>query len=303
MSSFLQCILSKTIIILLSSFFIFPIYQCQEKQTLRIYALSALSNDYFGGYVVGAQRLAANKINNDPNLLPNYNISIEALDGKGDTTETLILSLETSSAPSLQVSNSTIAIPIILGAPFSSLSIITSPALAAFNWAQISSAATSVLLSDESSYPTFYRSIASDGLQSQGIITLCETFNWTRIGVLYTNSNYGVYLTSGIIEKGLEKGIKVNAIAFVRDDESSYTNAAKTMADIGVLIIVVIAHAADLLPLFSACEEQGIWGFPYFYLGVDSWLDQARISNWNISRYAKGYLGMFLCANGLYFLR
>ena len=78
-----------------------------------------------------------------------------------------------------------------MGATASSLSAVSNPILSAFNWGQISSASTSVLLSDKSLYPTFYRTIPSDNMQSKAIAILCKYFNWTRIGILNNNDIFG----------------------------------------------------------------------------------------------------------------
>ena len=76
----------------------------------------------------------------------------------------------------------------------SSLSSVTSPALTAMNWLQISSSATSIALSDRIRFKTFYRTIASDHLQAIGIIRLLEYFNWYRFGILYINDAYGIFI-------------------------------------------------------------------------------------------------------------
>ena len=47
--------------------------------------------------------------------------------------------------------------PIVLGAPWSSLSTSTAPVLGTFDMGQISSGATSISLSDTNKYPYFYR--------------------------------------------------------------------------------------------------------------------------------------------------
>ena len=47
--------------------------------------------------------------------------------------------------------------PIILGSPWSSLSMAAAPILNAFDMGLISPGATSVLLSDTNEYPYFYR--------------------------------------------------------------------------------------------------------------------------------------------------
>eukprot|EP01084_Bolivina_argentea_P171605 297320_1 len=121
-----------------------------HKQKLQIYALT---NDY----ILNIQHLAVNDINDRTDLLPNYEIhTIYINDNTDITTDASIINsniLNTLSSILVRDSllsddNSTLTIPIILGTSSSSLSILTSPLLASFNWGQISSASTSSLLSD-----------------------------------------------------------------------------------------------------------------------------------------------------------
>ena len=188
----------------------------ESKQKLLLYALSSVSLGQSGGYIVGAQRLAVNDINNRIDILPNYELHIELINSNNSKTTSLKSALSISSTNSLLWSedNSTIIIPIVLGMPWSSLSIMTAPALAAFNWSQISSSATSILLSDSSSYPTFYRTPPSDDLQAIAIIKLCQQFNWTNIGIININDNYGVYLTNNLLELAPKYNIRARASSF-----------------------------------------------------------------------------------------
>ena len=89
--------------------------------------------------------------------------------------------------------------PIELGCPSSSSSSITAPVMDTINWAQISSSSTSTLLSDNDTFPTFYRTISDDSLQAAGIVGMLEYFNWTKLAVIYPNSLYGGYLAVEIM--------------------------------------------------------------------------------------------------------
>ena len=72
----------------------------------------------------------------------------------GDSQQALIAALDIIQ---YQSTEDQIYYPIVLGAPWSSLSTATASVLGAFNMGQISAGATSIALSDTSRYPYFYR--------------------------------------------------------------------------------------------------------------------------------------------------
>lgn len=280
-----------TLYISLLSYYLHLLYDTTANKTnINIYALTAITKSTPGGYIIGAQRLAIKEINSNNSILSNYNLSLIVLDTDEEKPKAVKLSLGLT-----QIEHGTestdINIPFVLGVTYSVLSITVNPILSAFNWAQISSASTSVLLSDKESYPTFFRSIASDAIQSKGIALLCARFNWTKIGVVHTNDAFGVYLTQNLLELGNKYGFETHAIAFVDENIASILNAVETIKKFEIYIIVVIAHESELNMLFTSLNQYGLMGFPYFYIGVDSWFDKSRIHIGGLAKYSKGYIG------------
>lgn len=56
---------------------------------------------------------------------------------------------------------------------------------------QISYTASCPCLSDRHQYPTFFRTMPSDIYQAQAIAQLALRFNWTWIGAVVANNDYG----------------------------------------------------------------------------------------------------------------
>ena len=293
-------------------------YLCiADKIKINIHALTAIAPDTPGGYIIGAQKLAINEINGNDSILSDYHLSLVVSDTDENEQKCVSLSLGLTQDDIYNKQNDTISIPIVLGLTYSSLSIATNPILSTFNWAQISSGSTSVLLSNTESYPTFYRTIASDYMQARGIALLCQQFNWTKIGILYTGDAFGVYLTQNLLELGNQYGFEAHAIAFADENYKSIINAVHTIQNIGVYIMVVIAHESELNVMFNLLDDNGLMGFPYYYLGVDAWLDsnmfkrisikfnirlpyhlhniyrfdKARIDIGGLTDYSKGFIG------------
>eukprot|EP01084_Bolivina_argentea_P038481 71152_1 len=218
-----------------------------NKHTIQIDAMtitqkSMESGTGIGGYVTAAQYLALESINNDSSLLNDYIFALKIYNTQNNNKRTIEQAIEISDIDTLSLSNSdklSFRVPIMLGTPSSTLSILTNPILGAFDWSQISSYSTSTQLS-EIQYSTFYRTVPSDNIQAKTIVWLCETFNWTNIIILYYGNSYGIYLANEIHELvASKKHIKIHSISYIGNKES-ITNAAITIKQISVYIIILI---------------------------------------------------------------
>jgi len=264
----------------------------QQKETVVLTALTNLNETHgtSGLSVVSAQWLAIQEINANPDLLPGIEIVLQKRDAEGDARHAFLHALDVVHAE--DTDNAThVHFPIILGCPWSSLSSLTSPALGAFENGQISAGATSIALSNKQNHPYFFRTIPSDGLQAQGIILLCQRFNWTKIAVAYVNDAYGLYLSIGIVELSLQYNIDAKAVAFSRGSAVSIKNAVDQIKKLDAWIIVLIVHDSDSLSLFNSFDAVGLTEYPYFYLGVDAWFDTNRIQSSGIENFSMGYIG------------
>ena len=216
-----------------------------DKVVINMYAIT--TSFTVGESLERGHQIAINEINADDTILNGYYLNLTVLKSGDDSTQALLHALQisyTEESTNGNVWNNSTAydFPIVLGCDWSSLSTVTAPTLSAFEWAQISSSSTSVILSETSSFSYFYRTIMNDELQSRSLIELCQIFNWTQIGIIHVNDNYGVYLAVAISELATTHSIEVNSIAFERNKNESYSNAVASMKEIGVYIIIVISH-------------------------------------------------------------
>ena len=213
-----------------------------NKTVINIYALTTITLGEGGRGVVGSQRLHLDEINKNDSIFPDYEFTITPYDSQGDSVTALKYALqmiENEDNLILNYSNETgyteVTLPIVLGAPWSSLSVITAPALGGFNFGMVSSAATSVLLSETGDFPFFYRTPPADNVQSAGVIKLCTEFGWDKIAIMYVNNNYGVYLAISILSLALQENIEAYSIPFEHLSIESYELAAKQISELGVL--------------------------------------------------------------------
>ena len=173
--------------------------ETNNRTIISIYAITTSFS--VGESIQQGHEIAIDLINNNQSILPAFHLNLTVLDSGSDSTKALVHALAISYEEGYESNHdndTNYVIPILLGCDWSTLSTVTAPALAAFLWAQLSASSTSVLLSNKPSFSHFYRTIPSDTLQAASIIHLCQIFDWSKIGVIHVNDNYGVYLSVAI---------------------------------------------------------------------------------------------------------
>ena len=266
---------------------------CLLSEFLNVYTIDSLDH----GATVGYQ-LAFKEINKNEDLLPDYTLRLIELHTGADTTIAVQQVLNLTHDARCSCTNNTetkyISVPIVLGQR-SSICSITAPILNNVQWAQISSYATSIELSDNAKYPTFYRTISDDSLQAAGIVGMLKHFEWTNIAVVYVNDLYGGFLAIEIMNLASADDtteFQVIPIAFNDGDTESIETAVRQLRVSGVFIAILITHSNDISVLFSNLKTEGVWGYPYYYIGVDSWIDSVEtIISKNMTSFTQGYLG------------
>lgn len=184
--------------------------------------------------------------------------------------------------------------PITLAMQYSGLSMAISDTITEANLAQFSGFATNPALTD---YPHFFRNIASDVIQTQALIKLCNKMGWKNIGLFHMTS--GAAFKDSLTQYGQESNVKVTPFEFVEEakDVESITAAVDAMEKSELTIFVLQAYDADLEIMIDAMlkngmiKENGDW-FPYYFLGYDGFLDSATIAgNKKIRKYLSGTVG------------
>ncbi|XP_029196574.2 extracellular calcium-sensing receptor-like [Acropora millepora] len=82
-------------------------------------------------------------------------------------------------------------ISAVIGAASSSISVSVASLVGVDYTPQISYSSTSVLLSDKTIYPSFFRTIPSDTYQAQALADLLLHFGWTYVSIVASDNAYG----------------------------------------------------------------------------------------------------------------
>eukprot|EP01084_Bolivina_argentea_P123417 218706_1 len=260
-----------------------------NKTIIEIHSITTLNGGTTGTSIIPIQRMVLHKLNNSNNMLPNHTLKLCLHDAEGESVEAMAESIKIKLALDNITSNKIIS-PIVLGCPWSAFSWYTSRALELFHFSQISCAATSVQLSKRKS---FFRTIVNDALQGNALVQLCKTFHWTEFGVIYANDNYGINLNKVIELEAAKYNFTVHSRQYIHNDSGSINDAAQFIKNSNIAITILIVKGSDIKSTFDALNRLGLWGFPYFYIGVDSWYDKSDIKMENITNYVNGYVGTF----------
>ncbi|CAI8058335.1 Metabotropic glutamate receptor 8 [Geodia barretti] len=92
----------------------------------------------------------------------------------------------------------------IVGAAGSRVSVPVASLGRLFNMPQVSYASTSPLLSDQTRYSYFRRTIPADDLQVQAMMDILQRFGWNYVSVLHSEDTYG--------SAGVNEFVRVSAI-------------------------------------------------------------------------------------------
>jgi len=82
-------------------------------------------------------------------------------------------------------------ISAVIGAASSPISISVANLIGVDDTPQISYSSTSVLLSDKTVFPSFFRTIPSDTYQAQALADLLKHFGWTYVSIVASDNAYG----------------------------------------------------------------------------------------------------------------
>ena len=164
--------------------------------------------NFYGVNWVEAMLFTIQEINDNPHLLPqNFTLGYDIRDSCNDVPVALkaaldfVLDAGNSSAKSSMSKNCSsryckctdkqTMISAVIGAASSPISINVANLLGVDDTPQISYSSTSVLLSDNTVYHSFFRTIPSDTYQAQALADLLKQFGWTYVSIVASDNSYG----------------------------------------------------------------------------------------------------------------
>lgn len=222
----------------------------------------------------GIQRVEAmmhtlDRINADPNILPNITLGCEIRDSCWHSAVALEQSIEfirdtlvsneeeesqgrcTAEAGSLLMQGKKPIVGLI-GPGSSSVAIQVQNLLQLFNIPQIAYSATSMDLSDKSLYKYFMRVVPSDMQQARAMVDIVKRYSWSYVSAIHTEGNYG--------ESGMEafKDMAAKEGICIAHSDKIYSNAGQRNFD--KLLQKLRGHLPKARVVVCFCEGMTVRG-------------------------------------------
>ncbi|XP_059187985.1 extracellular calcium-sensing receptor-like [Centropristis striata] len=181
-------------------------------------------------------------------------------------------------------------VPLIIGGASSVTAQILSRMLGPLS---ISYLASCPCLSDRHQFPNFFRTIPSDIYQARAIAQLAIRFNWTWIGAVVANNNYGHMAVKVFQEETQGAGV---CLAFVKTLQrerivSDARQAALAIQASTAKVILVFSWYTDVRELFLQLEKINVTDRQF--LASEAWSTSGDLLQHPVtSKVAKGVLGV-----------
>ncbi|XP_071623534.1 taste receptor type 1 member 1 [Heliangelus exortis] len=238
---------------------------------------------YHGYTLSQAMRFAVEEINNSSTLLPNVTLGYDIYDTCSEpanlhATLRALVQREGREVEVLSTfRNYEPQAVAVIGPDCSDVALTTAAVLSVFLVPVISYEASSEVLSQKRLYPSFLRTIPSDGQQVKAIFQLMKDFGWNWVALLGSNNAYG---RDGL--DALQKLLTENdmCVAYrgtlsLNTDASSQElhNLVTILRDIKVNVTVIFANRQSVHPFFEVMVQRNVTGM--VWVGSEDWsLDQ-----------------------------
>ncbi|XP_075434017.1 extracellular calcium-sensing receptor-like [Ascaphus truei] len=243
-----------------------------------------------------AMIFAIEDINSNPDLLPNISLGFQIFDSCVSMRRAVegtfwLLSGGKGSIPNYRCHRGP-PLAGVIGDAASTRSILLAHLLGLYRYPQISYLSTSSLLSDRAQFPSFFRTVPSDVFQSRGLAQLVSYFNWTWVGLLAEDNDYG---QEGILATKMEILRSGACIAFIdfiltsRPDRNS-PHLSRVIATSNANIIVVFSSDLYFIPVVEELLRRNVTGKSW--VASESWSTSALLSKeqyWGILRGTIGF--------------
>lgn len=239
----------------------------------------------------GIQRLEAmlyalDLINDDPHILPNITIGAVILDTCSSDTHALDQSMEfvrsymNKDASEYQCESGDAPryvphkpITGVIGASFSTESIMVANILRLFKIPQISYASTSAELSDKSRFEYFSRVVPPDNFQAQALVEMVRQLGWKYVSTVAVEGDYGEKGIASFVTLAESAGIciAVSEKILRRAEDADYDRIIERLSQkSSARGVVMFADEDETRRMLAATMRLNKTG-QFLWVGSDSW--------------------------------
>ncbi|XP_058860948.1 metabotropic glutamate receptor 4-like [Acipenser ruthenus] len=234
-----------------------------------------------------AMLYAVDRINNDPELLPNITLGARILDTCSRDTHALEQSLTFVQAliekDGTDVKCLSGGPPIItkpervvgvIGASASSVSIMVANILRLFKIPQVSYASTAPELSDNTRYDFFSRVVPPDTYQAQAMVDIVKEMRWNYVSTVASEGNYGESGVDAFIQKSREDGgvCIFTSVKIPREPKAGEFDKVikRLLENSNARVVIMFANEDDIRRVLDAAKKANQTGH-FLWVGSDSW--------------------------------
>ncbi|XP_056334264.1 extracellular calcium-sensing receptor [Danio aesculapii] len=239
-------------------------------------------------------KLAVEEINKRVDLLPNYTLGYKIFDScayplTGQRSAVAVLNGPNEiESPLCADAGPLLA---VIGESGSAQSIVVSRILQPFGIPMISYFSSCACLSDRREFPTFFRVIPSDAYQVKAIAKLLRHFNWTWIGVIRGDHEYGRFALQGLLMELEGTGICVayqKMIPLLYDRQKAL-EIIHVMSQSTARVVVVFSAEGELTPFLRDYMEQNVTGIQW--IASEAWVTSSVFAGSEFDPFLGGTIG------------
>uniref|UniRef100_H3BAY4 Taste 1 receptor member 1 n=1 Tax=Latimeria chalumnae TaxID=7897 RepID=H3BAY4_LATCH len=236
-----------------------------------------------GYHLFQAMRFAVEEINNSSTLLPGLTLGYDIFDiclDSANLQATLDL-LSQEAWPYVEVkkdlSSYRARVLALVGSDSSTYSFTIASILGHFLMPQVSYESTNERLSIKRLYPSFLRTIPSDKIQVEMIISLLHKFGWTWIAVIGSDNDYGQQGLQNLRYRASKNGICIAYQGVIPASAQQMRETVKSVLQTRVSIIVVFSTKQLATTFFKEIITQNITG--KVWIGTEDWSIATLVSS------------------------
>ncbi|XP_068575571.1 olfactory receptor CR1 [Cebidichthys violaceus] len=238
-----------------------------------------------------AMVFAVEEINHSATLLPGVKLGYRILDSCGRPPWALKTALSLVGGDDASCSDR--RVPLIIGGPSSVTGQILSRTLGPLSVPLISYFASCPCLSDRREFPNFFRTMPSDIYQARAIAQLSIRFNWTWIGAVVANNDYGLVAIKVFQEETRGAGVCLAFVETLQRENivSDARRAALTIQASTAKVVLIFTWYTDVRELFLQLAKINVTDRQY--LASEAWSTSGDLlQNVVSTKVAKGVFGV-----------
>ncbi|XP_067451890.1 extracellular calcium-sensing receptor-like [Thunnus thynnus] len=239
-----------------------------------------------------AMIFAVEEINNNPDLLPNFTLGYLAADTCLAESTTLLAAMAMITGQEVHLTNSECGsvptVPVIVGDPSTSASIVVANTLGVFDVPMVSYLASCVCLSDNKRFPLFFRTMPSDAAEARAMAELLHLMGWTWVGLVSADDDFGRFGMQMLKDalRGTEVCVAYHEVIPKNYPKMKMQKIVKHIQKSTARAVVTFLIGQDAKALFEELVHQNVTDKQW--IANDAWVTYGTVS---VPRYIPSLAG------------